>query len=220
MSAVASNTSTKVTTASDAKTGIRADAKDLQLALERIGANLKKPTRLVLIGSTVGMWYGQPGRFTEDVDVWSPRSQVDMADIRQACEKAGLVFNPTEYDKPEGMYLQMVTPGVVHVGKYKDDTSMFVTGNLTVVHPPVQHIVASKMVRGSASDIEDVMFLMARMDLSMEDVRQAIETLPPALRDIASENMVLVEVHQAALGHANDFAAAAKPAATKRRMRP
>ena len=35
-------------------------------ALMRVGEHLKKPTRLVLIGSSGGMWYGQPGRMTED----------------------------------------------------------------------------------------------------------------------------------------------------------
>jgi hypothetical protein len=206
------------------RAGHRHDGREIQDALNRIGEHLRKPARLVLIGSCVGMWYGQPGRFTEDIDVWSPRSEVDLADIKQACEKAGVTFNPTEFDKPEGLYLQMVTPGIVHVGRYRNDVAMYTTGNLTVVHPPAQHIVASKLVRGTASDLEDAIFLMSRCALTMESVGAAIATLPAASRQAAEENLVLLEIHQTALAEAGEFAARKNksplPAAGARRRAP
>lgn len=176
--------------------GNGADWKTMQHALEVVGQHLKKPTRLVVIGSSVGMFYGQPGRMTEDVDVWSPKSDVDLADIDQACRKAGVTFDPRGYDDHHGgLYLQMVRPGVVHVGKWKTEESMFVTGNLTVVHPPAANIIASKMVRGSGPDVEDAVYLMRRLGVSMEAVRDVIGAMPATVREMAEENMVLLEVH-------------------------
>jgi hypothetical protein len=173
---------------------------DMQSALTRLGEHLQKPTRLVLIGSSVGMFYGQPGRMTEDVDVWSPKSKVDIADIIQACHKAGIAFDPREYDKPnEGLYIQMIQPGIVHVGQWKNETQMFTTGNLTVAHPPAQNIIASKLGRCTDTDVEDIVFLMRESSISMDSVREAISTLPQMAKNIASENMVLLEIRLAAL---------------------
>jgi F0F1-type ATP synthase epsilon subunit len=176
------------------------DWRSMTEALARLGANLKHPTRLVLIGSSVGMFYGQPGRMTEDIDVWTPKSLVDIADLMQACEQAGIVFDPQGYDVPNGMpYLQMIKPGIVHVGKWTSDEHMMQTGNLTVVHPPVANIIASKLVRCSDSDIEDIIYLMERCSLEMADVRNAVQTLGKSVQENALENMVLLEIHAAAM---------------------
>jgi hypothetical protein len=178
----------------------------VQAALTRVGEHLKKPARLVLIGSTVGMWYGQPGRMTEDVDVWSPKSQVDLADIRQACEKAGVVFDPKGEDITGiGLYIQMVTPGVVHVGKWKAEERMFTTGKLEVVHPPAENIVACKLVRAEPHDIDDIVFLISRLNVDMERVRAAVATLSGSARERAEENMVYLDLRAAAIDGANRF---------------
>lgn len=190
---------------------------EVQTALMRVGDFLKKPTRLVLIGSSVGMWYGQPGRMTEDVDIWAPRSEVDFADITQACEKAGIHFDPKGYDVPrDGLYLQMVTPGVVNVGKWKTEESMFRSGNLEVVHPPAENVIASKLVRAEPSDIEDIVFLMNRLDVSLDTVRSAVATLSGSARERAEENMVFVEIHRDLLSDANKAAAKEKPSPARR----
>ncbi|MEJ6003696.1 hypothetical protein [Paucibacter soli] len=183
------------------------DWRSVQTALMRVGEFLQKPTRLVLIGSSVGMWYGQPGRMTEDVDIWSPRSEVDLADISQACEKAGIHFDPREYDVPrDGLYLQMVTPGVVNVGKWKSESSMFKSGNLEVVHPPVENVIASKLVRAQPFDIDDIVFLMGRLQVSMTQVRAAVATLPESAREVAEENMIYLEIRDELLADVNEFA--------------
>jgi hypothetical protein len=213
-----------MTTSFDASTH---DWAHLQAALAAIGAHLKKPTRLVLIGSSVGMFYGQPSRMTEDIDVWSPKSTVDIADITQACAKAGVAFDPQGYDvSGSGLYLQMVKPGVVHVGKWKSEDSMFISGNLTVVHPPAENIIASKLVRCTAADIEDVVYLMRRLGVTLDAVKSAVSTLGVAAQDLAAENMVLVEVHADIAEQASTFAARSSPAAQaaptaapRRRMR-
>jgi hypothetical protein len=193
------------------------DWRAIQAALMRVGEHLQKPTRLVLIGSSVGMWYGQAGRMTEDVDVWSPKSKVDLADIAQACEKAGIHFDPKGYDVPrDSLYLQMVTPGVVHVGKWKSEESMFRSGNLEVVHPPAENIIASKLVRSEPYDLDDIVYLMSRLDVSMEQVRDAVSTLAGSARERAEENIVLLELRGNILADVNAFAARKQPKPARR----
>lgn len=192
----------------------------VQAALMRVGEHLQKPTRLVLIGSSVGMWYGQAGRMTEDVDVWSPKSKVDLADIAQACEKAGIHFDPKDYDAPrDSLYLQMVTPGVVHVGKWKFEESMFRSGNLEVVHPPAENVIASKLVRAEPFDLDDIVYLMSRLDVSIGQVRGAVATLAGGARERAEENMVFLELRSDILSDVNEFATREQPG-TARRARP
>ena len=193
------------------------DWRAVQAALMRVGEHLQKPTRLVLIGSSVGMWYGQAGRMTEDVDVWSPKSRVDLADIAQACKKAGIYFDPKGYDVPrDSLYLQMVTPGVVHVGKWKAEESMFRCGNLEVVHPPAENIIASKLVRAEPYDLDDIVYLMSRLDVSMGLVRDAVSTLAGSARERAEENMVYLELRGDILSDVNEFAAREQPKAAQR----
>ena len=191
------------------------DWRAVQQALIQVGQHLKTPTRLVLIGSSVGMWYGQPGRMTEDVDVWSPNSSIDLADISQACEKAGIHFDPKGYDVArDGLYLQMVTPGIVHVGKWKSEHSMFRSGNLEVVHPPAENIIASKLVRAEPHDLEDIVYLMGRLGITLDLVRTAVETLSGIAREFASENMVFLEMRAAIVADVNAAAATSKDGAT------
>lgn len=218
-----------MTSAHDASTH---DWATLQEALARVGSFLQNPTRLVLIGSSVGMFYGQPGRMTEDIDVWSPKSVVDIADITQACRQAGVAFDPQGYDvSGKGMYLQMVKPGVVHVGKWKSEDSMFKSGNLTVVHPPAENIIASKLVRCTDADIEDTVYLMRRLGLTLESVKAAVATLSEKAQEAAAENVVLLEVHAELSRHASDFDSgkrlsmaaippSSEPVLPRRRMRP
>lgn len=197
------------------------DWRAVQEALMRVGEHLKTPTRLVLIGSSVGMWYGQAGRMTEDVDVWSPRSKVDLADIAQACLKAGINFDPKGYDLERGgMYLQMITPGVVHVGKWKTEEAMFTSGKLQVVHPPAENVIASKLVRAAPNDLEDIVFLMSRLDISMDRIRTAVSTLQGLARETADENMVFLQLRAEILRDVNEVAAPAPPVQATRSRRP
>lgn len=194
------------------------DWRAIQAALMRVGELLQKPTRLVLIGSSVGMWYGQPGRMTEDVDIWSPKSKVDLADITQACAKVGIHFDPKEYDVPrDGLYLQLVTSGVVHVGKWKSEASMFRSGNLEVVHPPAENIIASKLVRAEPFDLDDIVFLMARLDITLDQVRTAVSTLAGSAKERAEENMVYLELRSDLAAEASRVAAQDVPVPRKPR---
>ena len=68
-------------------------------------------------------------------------------------------------------------------------------GNLRVVMPAPSLLVAAKLARGNARDVEDATWWMMERALTSDDIRTAIGSLPnPIQRETASENMVLVEL--------------------------
>ena len=168
------------------------DNTELENILGRLGDALKKPASLLLIGSSVGIHMGQPGRFTSDIDVWLDGSDFDRADLARACGEVGISFDPKGYENPEGAYLQIVGKGVVDIGSYETECRMLRTGNLTVSAPPVENIAASKLLRASEKDIEDIVFLLAATATPLDAVARAIETLDEKHRETARENLVLV----------------------------
>ena len=144
----------------------------------------------------VGIHMGQPGRFTSDIDVWLDGSDFDRADLARACAEAGIAFDPKGHVVSDKVYLKIVRKGVVDIGGFADDDKikMFRTGNLTVSRPPVGNIVASKLLRASEKDIEDIVFLMAATDTRVDSVARAIGTLGERHRETAAENLALVEL--------------------------
>ena len=94
---------------------------DWRGVLVDIGRELKEPASLCLIGSGPAMLRGQEGRLTIDLDTLRRRSRFDEADMRQACAKAGVLWDPRSAE-PGQPYIQLVddAAGIVHVGKFKD----------------------------------------------------------------------------------------------------
>ncbi|ART57106.1 hypothetical protein CBP36_19565 (plasmid) [Acidovorax carolinensis] len=171
----------------------------IESALVRMGDFLAKPTRLVLIGSTVGMWYGQPNRLTGDIDVWAPRSNFGDGDLYQACAHAGLEFDPRGiFPDPSRTYLQLCTHGPAQTGTWTVPTGMFRAGNLEVCHPPAANVIASKLIRASAADIDDVVFLASRLGIDLPSIEDAVNTIRGPSRDDALENMIYLQIHNAA----------------------
>lgn len=163
--------------------------KDTEAALARIGAELRHPSTLTVIGSIISMSLGQDERSTDDVDIWDHTSKFDEEDLRQACEKAGVDFNPDGYIAPEKLYVQLVTPGIVQLGKFKGATEVLQFGNLKITRPPIENIVASKMVRGEPKDYDDSVFLIHRCQLDKEKIRAAINSIEDDFsKDTAMEN--------------------------------
>lgn len=159
-----------------------------------LGEKLDKPASLMIIGSVVGMSLGQDDRMTADFDVWRPDSVFDLNSLKSACEAVGIVFNPQWHDEPDGIYLQMVDPGIVQIGKYSKKEVIFKSGNLEVVRPPLVNIIASKLVRGDERDIEDSVFLMTKFSISIDSVRLAIESIEVTYsKETALENLVLLK---------------------------
>lgn len=162
---------------------------ETEAALTRIGNALQKPAKLTVIGSVISMSMGQAARMTMDVDVWRKASKFDNADLRQACEKAGVDFDPQGYVTADKLYVQLVDPGIVQLGVFDETETICQYGNLTISRPPIENIIASKMVRGEGKDYDDSVFLMRRCRIDDDQVRQAIESIKDSFsRETAMEN--------------------------------
>lgn len=150
----------------------------MQELLIRLGEVMDKPAQLCIIGSTVCMSFGQNNRMTMDVDVWRKNSSFDLGSLKKACEKIGIDFDPRGYDEPAGVYIQLIDPGVVQLGTFDESLSIFKTGNLEIKCPPIENLIASKMVRGEDRDYNDCMFLIKKFNVSFDALEKVARTIP------------------------------------------
>ncbi len=166
--------------------------------LEQIARELGKegpPLQLCLIGSAACLFAGMELRTTEDLDIWQPSSDFDLVELKHAAETSGLSFNPTGILAPDQPYLQLVEPGIVQVGKF-DPVRIFKIGRLIISRPPIENIIASKLTRANSKDIEDIQFLHHHFQPDLMAVKKIIHTFPQAKKDIATENLVYLEILQ------------------------
>lgn len=172
------------------------DAEKIVSIFEKLGQHLQTPTVLCLIGSTPGIASGQVARQTPDMDVWFPRSEFDVSDLSKACAEAGILFNPTGEIDPDSIYIQIVRrSGIVDLPDNFAPESIGRFGNLTVVMPPPEYLAAAKLVRGSETDIEDVVWWIRQRGLDRSDIEQAISTFPnESDRENATENLTFVQL--------------------------
>lgn len=160
---------------------------------DTLGRTLAKPTTICIIGSSPGIASGQPERQTPDMDVWREQPNYDEAAFRKACDDAGVLFDPRGEVDPESVYVRIIRKGVVNLPRDFDVEVVGDFGNLRVVMPDPSLLVASKLVRGSARDVEDALWWMQERSLKSDDIRDAIGHLPdPMQREAANENIVLV----------------------------
>ncbi len=162
--------------------------------LKEISKHLEHETSLCIIGSAVGM-FAQQIRTSIDLDVWNKGSAFFYSDLKQASEKAGLLFDPKGEMEPDKPYIQIVQPGVVQVGDYHETEVVFRETGLTVVRPPIENIIASKLVRASAKDLEDIAYLRQYFAVPNEKIKEIISKFPRGTtREQALENSVYLEV--------------------------
>ncbi len=171
------------------------DRDGLRDILSAIGKELRKPARLTLIGSAASIISGQGGRQTPDINVWQPTSDFDADDFRNACEKAGILYDPKGLIGDEDEYIQIVREGIVSLPHGFRTTEIDRYGHLIVERPPAELIVASKLSRGSETDLEDSAWWVANAGLSLQAVEKAIGELPrKADRETADENLVFLKL--------------------------
>ncbi|TDU80918.1 hypothetical protein EI77_00219 [Prosthecobacter fusiformis] len=166
--------------------------------LERIAGALEKdgaPIRLCLIGSVACVFGGMMGRTSRDLDVWRPASDYDRLELRRAVEAAGMLFDPKSSLEPGRPYLQIVDPGPTQVGEF-EPVLMERMGRLEIYRPPIEHLIASKLVRGDARDIEDVVFLAGKHQPEIETIRDVVETFSQPAKQQALENLVYLDIIQ------------------------
>ncbi len=140
---------------------------------------------------------GQPERQTGDIDVWAPATDPrSLGILRKAVIAAGLLFDPTEEClDPETGYVQLVRPGIVSLPANFPVEVIYQTGKLTIVMPPTAILAAIKLVRGSDSDLDDVVWWVSHRDLTMKELQVAAESIPNERnREQAVDQLLFVEL--------------------------
>ncbi|MFC3694865.1 DUF6036 family nucleotidyltransferase [Chenggangzhangella methanolivorans] len=172
------------------------EASTIEGLFAKIGAELKKPTTLCVIGSTPGIATGQNERQTPDIDVWFAGSSFDATELNEVCRKIGVLYDPkSEEIDPEKIYIQIIRPGVVQLPKEFETEIIGRYGNLTVIMPSPELLAAAKLVRSSPTDVQDVVWWVKQRGLDLSDIELAIKQLPKAShREAAAENLVFVEL--------------------------
>lgn len=169
-------------------------AEEWMAILEKISTHLQKPTSLCLIGSAPGIFGGQPARLSIDLDSWQKASKFAYADLKQACEKAGVLFNPKGELQPDIPYIQIVEEGIVQVGDFSSVITLMEEGNLTVTRPPIENVIASKLVRMEPKDFDDVAYLVQHYRTSKNSIEKIIRNFPHPAQERAMENLVYLDV--------------------------
>jgi hypothetical protein len=172
------------------------DREEWLVALQDIAKALGptgQPVRLCLIGSVACVFGGMAARTTRDLDVWKPASDYDLTELKRAVEAAGLSFDPKATLDPDKPYVQLVERGPTQVGQF-EPVFMERLGRLYLYRPPVGHLIASKLVRGDGSDIEDVVFLISKYQPARAEILSVIESFSEPGRTQALENLIYFDV--------------------------
>jgi hypothetical protein len=164
--------------------------------LERLAVALGKegPTvQLCLIGSSACLFGGMEARTSRDLDVWRPLSDYDRTELKQAAETVGLLFDPKTSLEPDRPYLQIVDKGVVEIGDFVP-VPIDRMGRLHLTRPPIENLIASKLIRGDARDIADILFLRHLHHPDLERVKGVIASFSSQHRQQAEENLIYLEL--------------------------
>jgi hypothetical protein len=162
---------------------------DLSRALGNQGA----PVRLCLIGSAACLFDGMEGRTSADLDVWKPASDYDRGELKAAAGKAGLLFDPKSTLDPDRPYLQLVEPGITQLGEFQA-VLIDRIGRLHIYRPPVENLIAAKLIRAEPKDIGDIRFLVSRHRPNFRKVRRIVAAFKSQARQRATENLVYLKV--------------------------
>jgi hypothetical protein len=162
---------------------------DLAQALGKEGS----PVRLCLIGSAACLFGGMDGRTSAALDIWKPASDYDRAELKLAAEKAGLLFDPKQTLEPNRPYLQLVEPGLTQLGAF-EPVLIERIGRLQLFRPPIENLIAAKLLRAEPKDLGDIRFLMSRHRPETARIRKIICEFSGAARERATENLVYLDV--------------------------
>ncbi len=162
---------------------------DLAQALGKEGA----PLRLCLIGSAACLFGGMDGRISADLDIWKPASDYDRLELKTAAEKVGLLFDPKQTLEPDRPYLQLIEPGLTQLGTF-EPVLIERMGRLQLCRPPVENLIAAKLIRAEPKDLGDIRFLLSRHRPDLQRVRGIIAEFNSQARERATENLVFLDV--------------------------
>lgn len=165
--------------------------------------NNKAPQTLCIFGASAVLSYGSTQRQTADIDIWKPASIINDRILQQITEAAGLDYNPMDYNQ-ERPYLQIISEGIVKLPSYNHDTFKWSNGEsneiiwsgekIRIVAPPASIVAAAKLVRAEPQDIDDIIFIMAAKNITINDIKKAISRFPESARELAQDNAVILDV--------------------------
>jgi hypothetical protein len=136
-------------------------------------------------------WHGGPP--SADFAIWKPASDYDRLELKAAAEKAGLLFDPKQTLDPDRPYLQLVEPGLTQLGVF-DPVLIERIGRLHLFRPPIENLIAAKLIRAEPKDLGDIRFLVSRHRPDLSHVRRIIAEFHPPAHECATENLVYLEV--------------------------
>src|ERR1017187_3472927 len=162
---------------------------DLAEALGKEGP----PLRLCLIGSAACLFGGMDGRTSAGLDIWKPASDYDHLELKTAAEKIDLLFDPKQTLEPDRPYLQIIEPGLTQLGTF-EPVLIERMDRLHIFRPPVENLIAAKLIRADPKDLGDIRFLLSRHRPDLQRVRKIIAKFNPQPRQRATENLVYLDV--------------------------
>lgn len=154
---------------------------DLHKALQEMDSHLQNPTRLHIRGGAACMLHGEV-RTTIDIDTIPGESQFDPEDLAQACEKAGILLDPTSFEDLESgkPYLQLLPEETLVLPKPRPGKELtpWRGETLKVTTPEPADLLVSKLKRCDAIDIQDMAFLILKFQIKKEEVTESFNRLP------------------------------------------
>ena len=175
---------------------LQLDGEAWSLVLGELAQALGKdgpPMRLCLIGSAACLFGGMEGRTSADLDIWKPASEYDRLELKAAAEKAGLLFDPKQTLDPDRPYLQLIEPGLTQLGAF-EPVLIDRMGRLLLFRPPIENLIAAKLIRAEPKDLGDIQFLVSRHRPELARVRRIVAEFAPPARERATENLVYLDV--------------------------
>jgi hypothetical protein len=89
--------------------------------------------------------------------------------------------------------LQLIEPGLTQLGLFEP---VFIDriGRLQLYRPPVENLIAAKLLRAEPKDLSDIRFLLSRYRPELKAIRGIIDGFKESGRERARENLVYLEV--------------------------
>ena len=176
--------------------------KPTTVVIERLDDALDRPQTICVIGAAAVLSLGHASRQTGEIDVWRPASSINDRALARAGKAAGIAID-NRTDLPDGVYLQIIRPGVVQLPPFVD--GLWATGDanvtvwegdkLRVEAAPAAVIAAAKLVRAEDRDLDDCIFLIRSNQTSRGSILRAIHAIQdPGAIGMAEENIVLLDV--------------------------
>lgn len=158
------------------------DKARLHKLLHKLDSHLENPTTLHIRGGSACILHGEEYRATIDIDTIPQQSHFDREDLAQACDKAGILLDPTSFEDLESgkPYLQILPEETLILPKPKPNSQLtpWSGDKLTMTTPPPADLIVSKLKRCDSVDIQDIAFLMLKFNVKAKDLEDSFHRLP------------------------------------------